>query len=77
MRNDGIPENLIQEFQVTMENVALGEIADIIASPMRAFLKQNIKEISNISKKHYSREKVDLDILTRKVLNYSYIQKLQ
>lgn len=72
MRNDGIPENLIQEFQVTMENVALGEIADIIASPMRAFLKQNIKEISNISKKHYSREKVDLDILTRKVLNYSY-----
>ena len=72
MRNDGIPENLINEFQRTMENVALGEIADIIAQPMRNFLKQNIKEISAISKEHYSREKVNVDSLTRKVLNYSY-----
>ena len=72
MRNDGVPENLISEFQRTMENVALGEIADAVASPMRRLIKDNYRELSLISAEHYSRDKVNMDVLTRLILNYSY-----
>ena len=72
MRNDGVPENMISEFQRTMENVALGEIADAVASPMRRLIKDNYRELSLISAEHYSRDKVNMDVLTRLILNYSY-----
>lgn len=72
MRNDGIPENLIIEFQRTMEGVALGEIADEIAKPIRKLISDNYQDVAAISAKHYSREKVNVDILTRLILNYSY-----
>ena len=72
MRNDGVPEKLITDFQKTMENVALGEIADAVASPMRKLIKDNYRELSLISAERYSRQKVNMDILTRLVLKQSY-----
>lgn len=72
MRNDGVPENLITNFQKNMENVALGEIADAVASPMRKLIKDNYRELSLISAERYSRQKVNMDILTRLVLKQSY-----
>ena len=55
-----------------MENVALGEIADAVASPMRKLIKDNYRELSLISAERYSRQKVNMDILTRLVLKQSY-----
>ena len=72
MRNDGVPEKLITDFQKTMENVALGEIADAVASPMRKLIKDNYRELSLISAERYSRQKVNMNILTRLVLKQSY-----
>lgn len=72
MRTDGVPEKLITDFQKTMENVALGEIADAVAKPMRKLIKDNYRELSLISAERYSRQKVNMDILTRLVLKQSY-----
>lgn len=72
MRKEGVPDNLIHEFQRTLEGVALREISMEIAKPIRKLIADNYNIIASINTGSYSREKVNIDKLTRAVLSYSY-----
>lgn len=72
MRKDGIEESLIVDFLKKTNNLALREVAAYISEPIRHMMDDNYLMFASMSAEHYSRERVDMRVLTRLAINYVY-----